>query len=168
MDEPVISDMPAITLFGVSFWGDPYDIGPEWTEGNAIGRLWKRFFAMQASLPEEALPRDAESFEVHVMAPHDADRGYREVFVGRRVVPGYVYPVEFSVKAIPASSCARVTLRGREITDGWEWLYGTWLPNSGYRDRNWMAEVFDARFKGLAPGEIESSVIEVIMPVVPK
>ena len=168
MDTPVISDMPAITLFGVSFWGNPFDIGQEWTEENAIGRLWKRFLALQATLPREALSPDAESFEVHVMAPQDAERGLREVFVGRRIVRGHVYPVEFCVKVIPASSCARVTLRGREIRDGWDWLYGTWLPASGFRDRSWMVQVYDARFKGVAPGEIESSVIEAIIPVVPK
>ena len=41
--KPRITDKRKILLAGKDFFGDPYEKAGGWSEGNAIGQLWKRF-----------------------------------------------------------------------------------------------------------------------------
>jgi hypothetical protein len=49
--EPVLVELGARTLAGMSFFGDPFTSHAGWTEENEIGRLWQRFQAHVETQP---------------------------------------------------------------------------------------------------------------------
>lgn len=164
MQEPVLISFPGILLAGVSFWGNPFDIGPDWTEDNAIGQTWRRFMELAKRSPQ-AFAGKPESWEVHIFHSGSERTGFREVFTGMDVAAGAEIPIELALKRLPPATCLKVTLRGREIIEAWEPLYSVWLPASPWKPGPWMAEIYDDRFKGLDPESLEKSAIDALIPV---
>lgn len=168
MQEPVLISFPGILLAGLSFWGNPFDIGPEWSEENAIGQTWRRFMALSKRSPQ-VFAGKGESWEVHIVHPDNERTGFREVFTGMEASSAAVnVPIELSLKRLPPTTCLKATLRGREIIDAWEPLYQEWLPASPWKPGTWLVELYDARFKGLDPQSLETSEIDALIPVEPR
>jgi predicted transcriptional regulator YdeE len=165
--EPKIVKTGEMLLVGFSFYGDPFEIGAGWTEGNAIGRLWQRFMTYIASYPERIkhVKNPHLGYEVHLETEDTATRGEREVFVGMEVAKLEDVPVDVLVKILPPTEYAVFTLEGEQIVDDWyAVIYEDWLPGSGYiTSQQYMIQRYDERFKGL--DRIAESFLDVYVPV---
>ncbi|MBU0926473.1 MAG: GyrI-like domain-containing protein [Spirochaetes bacterium] len=156
-------------LVGMNFFGNPFRSAGAWDEDNEIGSLWKRLMAYLAADPGAvaALPRgDPAWFEAHVLHPSSAVNGDYEVFIGAETAEPLASPAACVVKVLPAADYAVATLRGDEMTPGWEErLAADALARYGRPlARGWGLQRYDSRFKGLGdPG----SAFEAWSPLVP-
>ncbi len=154
-------------LVGMNFFGNPFRAAAAWDEDNEIGSLWKRLMAYLADFPgavDTLPPGDPAWYEAHVMHPASAATGDYEVFIGAEAAAPLSAPLELVAKALPARDYAVTTIRGAEMTPGWEervtadavGRYGRAL------ERRWGLQRYDARFKSLDdPG----SAIELWTPL---
>lgn len=166
--QPLILEKSAITLVGLSFYGDPFESSDAWTEENQIGRTWLRLNAFLEQHSQAILHRTAmdEFFEVHVYGEETATLGRFEVFVGAPVERLEAVPVELQVKLLPAATYAVFTLAGQAILSDWVMNIDRWLAEAGYeRSFPYSMQRYDARFKGL--DRVDDSVLDVYMPVRP-
>ena len=164
--EPIIIEKPAITLVGMSFYGDPFETSAGWTEENQIGRLWERLMAYLAEHSESIQHRSAvqASYEVHIYGPETMTKGLFEVFVGIQVERIEAVPVELLVKILPPTTYAVFTLAGKQISSDWHLEINQWIGQAGYQHAlPFSIQYYDQRFKGL--GKIEESVLDVYMPI---
>jgi AraC family transcriptional regulator len=156
-----------ITLLGLGFFGNPFEVSGGWTEENEIGRLWSRFMACLERHGDEihGAVTQQVAFELHVEHDETRQTGEHEVFVGLEVEALEEVPVQLSAKVLPLTTYAVFVLRGQEIVSDWgQQIYGQWLPDSGYRSEGtWGLQRYDERFKGLE--RLDESLIEVYVPV---
>jgi predicted transcriptional regulator YdeE len=156
-----------MTLLGMGFFGDPFQVSGGWTEENEIGRLWSRFMAYLAEPGHEIRHATAEevAYELHVEHPESPQTGEFEVFVGVEVDRLADVPVQLSAKLLPDTTYAVFALRGAEIIgDWWQAIYDGWMQRAGYESAgNYALQRYDERFKGL--DRLDESVIEVYLPV---
>ena len=164
--EPIILEKPAITLVGMSFYGDPFETSAGWTEENQIGRLWERLMAYLAENPDsiqQRVPIQA-SYEVHIYGPETMTKGLFEVFVGIQVEGIEAIPVDLLVKLLPPTKYAVFTLQGTQISGDWHLEIDQWISDAGYQHTlPYSFQYYDQRFKGL--DNLEESVLDVYMPV---
>jgi predicted transcriptional regulator YdeE len=167
--EPRIISAREWLVVGMSFYGDPFQQAAGWSEENEIGRLWNRFSVFSEGNPDAIKHRIAPDagLEIHLWTDETASKGYYEVFVGVVVSRLGGVPLQCSVKVLPATQYAVVTLRGKEITADWgNRIYRDWLPASDYVEAHqYMIEYYDERFHGLA--HVEKSEIDVYVPIRP-
>jgi predicted transcriptional regulator YdeE len=164
--EPIIIEKPAITLVGMSFYGDPFETSAGWTEENQIGRLWQRLMAYLSEQPDGIQHRTPvqASYEVHIYGPETMTKGLFEVFVGVPVARIDTPPVELLVKILPAAKYAVFTLQGKQISSDWHLEINQWIAAAGYQHAlPYSIQYYDQRFKGL--DRIEESILDVYMPV---
>ncbi|MFN2225021.1 MAG: GyrI-like domain-containing protein [Anaerolineae bacterium] len=156
-----------ITLLGLGFFGNPFEVSGGWTEENEIGRLWSRFMAYLERHGQEI--RQASTmdvaFELHIEHDETRQTGEYEVFVGLEVEGLEEVPVQLSAKVLPPTTYAVFVLRGQEIVSDWgQEIHGQWMPGSGYESAgSWGLQRYDERFKGL--DRLDESLIEVYVPV---
>jgi AraC family transcriptional regulator len=164
--EPRLIDAGAMTLVGLSFFGDPFRFHGGWTEENEIGRLWARFIAyLDRQKPEIChLVEPTVMYEVHIEHAETQQTGEYEVFVGLEVERLEKTPVELVAKVLPPTTYAIFTLRGPEIASDWNQVMSDWISQSGYRRaHNYGFQRYDDRFKGTE--NLEESVLEAYVPV---
>jgi predicted transcriptional regulator YdeE len=164
--QPKIIDKDQIILLGLSFYGDPFDIGKGWTEGNEIGRLWKRFMAKLETYGAQIKNvRDSEvAYEVHIENEQTQICGEREVFVGVEVTQLDHVPVDLSIKLLPATKYAAFTLKGEKIVSDWFMEIDQWIQENGYQYAyNYSFQYYDPRFKGL--DRVAESELDVYFPI---
>jgi predicted transcriptional regulator YdeE len=159
-----------ILLVGMGFFGDPFAQASAWDEENAIGSLWKRFFAFTGSSPDAIADRaDSGSvgYELHIAAPETEKTGRYEVFVGLEVLRLESLPVACSAKILPPMEYAVITVRGDEIRGDWMGkLYSDLVPGLGRKaDESFSFERYDERFKGM--DKLDESEIEYFIPLLP-
>jgi len=159
-----------IFLVGMGFFGDPFAQASAWDEENAIGSLWKRFFAFMESSPDAIAGRaDAATvgYELHIAAPETEKTGCYEVFVGLEVLGLESLPVACAAKILPPMQYAVVTVRGDEIRGDWMGrLYSEIVPGLGRKaDESFSFERYDERFKGM--DKLGESELEYYIPLVP-
>jgi AraC family transcriptional regulator len=164
--EPKLVETGQLTLLGFSFFGDPFRLSGGWTEENEIGRLWARFMAFLGE--HRSRIRHVTSWDVmvelHVEHPETAQTGEFEVFVGLEVERLEDVPVELTCKVLPATTYARFTLRGEQITSDWNKWMSEWMSNAGYRRAYpYGYQRYGERFKGME--RVEESVLDVYVPV---
>lgn len=166
--KPKIIHTNPITLIGMSFYGDPFDVHSGWDEDNQIGLLWKRFMAFISNAKEtEYLSRNHKAFyEVHIYSPETRERGLFEVFVGVEFDPQYLknVPAELCLKNLPATQYAVFTFNGDQISSDWEKTLQDWLATSEYlSDGSYGIQYLDERFKGVH--NLRESALDVYIPV---
>lgn len=168
--QPKITPPIQLSLVGLSFYGDPFQLSGAWTEENEIGRLWQRFLDLQAQQPEIFPParREGVMFELHVLHPSTPERGEHEVFVGIEVEAAGAASPLLSFKILPESVYAIFTLVGRQIISDWgREMMETWLPECGYvYVGGYSLQRYDQRFKGM--DRIDQSKLDVWVPVCPR
>ena len=157
-----------ITLVGLSFYGDPFETSPGWTEENQIGRLWQRlmaYFEENNQAITQCAQADA-SYEVHIYGPETITKGLFEFFVGFNVIRLGSVPLDLLVKKLPPAEYALFTLEGTQISSDWHMEVEQWITSAGYqRSLPFSIQYYDERFKGV--DQIEESVLDVLIPVVP-
>lgn len=160
----------AITLVGMSFYGDPFANAPGWSQANEIGRLWARFSAAleQGRGQIVGLRQPEAGFEVHIEPPEDRKAGnQRTVFVGVQVERIAPPPLGMFFLVLPPVEYARFALRGAEITGNWgQRIYEQWLPSSDRAEAHpYTIEWYGPRFRGM---DDPTSELEVWVPVRPR
>ncbi len=165
--QPKILEQGELILAGFSFFGDPFNSSPEWSEENEIGRLWARLMTYIQLHPEYFLhARDAfQAYEVWVKHAETATHGYYEIFVGMEILDLHTVPPDLCLKRLPSAQYAVFTLQGNQIHSDWpEHVYKTWLPAAGYHEVfTYQIQFYDARFKGM--DRLEASEIDVYIPL---
>lgn len=168
--DPQIITMDSVTLWGVSFFGDPFARSAGWTEENEIGLLWKRFIELCETHREELPPGapDRVAYELHIPHPNTGDTGDYEVFVGYPSASNAcaVAPVEFLAKTIPGGAVALFTIGGGEIADMACFAQAEqWVEHCGRERRGrWIFNRYDERFRGM--DRLDESTIELGFPLV--
>jgi len=169
LKEPTLIEKSQTILVGFSFFGDPFTLSAGWTEENEIGRLWKRFMSYFSQNPTAIKHIKATNvmYETHIYHEETPVTGEFEVFVGVEVEKLEDVPIETVVKLFPETTYAAFTLKGRQITsDWWKEIQDSWLPRLGYSGTYpYQFQCYDQRFKGLEPGALEQSVLEVHIPL---
>lgn len=165
--QPTILQKPQTLLVGLSFYGDPFDVGSAWTEENQIGRTWQRLMRYLEGHPQAIHCRLASDvfYEVHIYGEETSSKGLFEVFVGAPVERLEAVPVDLLVKVLPATEYAVFTFQGEAIF-GEDWLMSIdgWLKQAGYeRSFLYSIQYYDERFKGL--DQIADSTLDVYIPV---
>ncbi len=164
---PRVVDRPALTLAGMSFFGDPFTSHAGWTEENEIGRLWVR---LMRHLEAAGAPEPELTYEVHLRGAESALTGEFEVFAGYPV-PGPCAPapdrvaVELVSRTLPAGEYLEIELRGADIVEE-NPVLAEWLRTSGYREAGAFVVLrYDERFLGA--DRVDESVVTFLMPVRP-
>jgi predicted transcriptional regulator YdeE len=162
-----IVQLPQLTLVGLSFFGNPFQLSGAWTEENEIGRLWVRFHQLWKEQRNIFPPIQAEdaSYELHIMHPETMERGEYEVFAGVEANQAAPCPALLSYKVLPASAYAVFTLVGEQIIS--DWYYAAlqdWMRQGEVQvDPAYSMLRYDARFKGMQ--RIAESSMEVYLPL---
>jgi len=162
----MILQKPEILLVGLSFFGDPFDTNNAWSEENHIGRTWQRLMRYLGQ-PDSTIHHRAAAdvfYEVHIYGDETKTQGFFEVFVGFPIERLEAVPVELSLKVLPATEYAVLTLQGEAILSDWVMNIDRWIVEAGYqRSYPYSIQYYDARFKGL--DQIADSILDVYMPV---
>jgi len=167
--QPNISGKIQITLAGVSFFGDPFELRPGWDEENEIGRLWKRFSHQSSKLENDIFSDTNAGYEVHITTDETLEKGTFEVFVGMRLDLDRLElcPPEFCIKVLPETQYAVFTFQGDQIVSDWEKAIQEWMAASLYLStHSYNFQYYDARFKGM--DRLDDSIIDVYVPVAEK
>ena len=158
-----------ISLVGMEFFGNPFAGGPGWSTENQIGRLWQRFDAFWKRHKDELqrLTVPGIGYELHLEPETRDDAQTFVVMVGVEARRPGEFPLELSVRTLPACRYAVFTFKGEQIKSGPSVIWSEWMPRSGYEpEHNYLVEVYDeARFKGM---ENPDSELEFWVPVRPR
>ncbi len=164
---PRVVDRPALTLAGMSFFGDPFTSHAGWTEENEIGRLWVR---LMRHLESVGALKPHVTYEVHLRGTDSALTGEFEVFAGYPV-PGPCAPapddvaVELVARTLPAGEYLEIELHGADIVEE-NPVLAQWFSESGYREGGpFIVLRYDERFLGA--DRLDESVVTFLMPVRP-
>ncbi|MDK2982013.1 MAG: hypothetical protein PWQ55_2360 [Chloroflexota bacterium] len=161
-------ERPALTLMGMSFYGDPFRDAGDWSENNEIGRLSQRYmeFAAGHRAALDALLSAPDFYEVHIYNPETEEKGLFEVFVGQPVGAVAGIPLELSCKILPAGSYACVHLQGETIISDWYRDFDKELAQHGRQyGLPFFFQIYDQRYKGM--DRIAESEIDAFIPVKP-
>jgi len=164
---PRVVHRPALTLAGLSFYGDPFTSHAGWTEENEIGRLWIR---LGRYLEGVDAPMPEVTYEVHLRGAESPLTGEFEVFAGYPVPgPGAAGPgevaVELVARTLPAGEYVEIELRGADIVEE-NPVLAEWFSESGYREGGpFIVLRYDERFLGT--DRLDESVVTFLMPVRP-
>jgi AraC family transcriptional regulator len=156
--KPRIADKRKILLAGMDFFGDPYEKAGGWSEGNAIGQLWKRFEAFYQGKKGSLKHAVSESgYEVWIDFEGEKDTKNKYIFVGVEVEKIEDLPLELVARTLPETRYAVFTLKGPEIKTGPSRIWKEWLPESGLVPSfDYLIEYYDSqRFKGLGNPDSE-------------
>lgn len=158
----------AINLLGMSFYGDPFKEAGDWSMDNEIGRLSKRYMDFFARNGEDIkhLLAGEDFFEVHIYTPETESKGYFEVFVGQQLNRIEPFPLELSIKVLPAAQYAVFNLVGEQIISDWYMDIDHLLVQKNWkRGEPYFFQVYDRRYKGI--DRIAESELTAFIPVVP-
>ena len=163
--KPRITDKRKILLAGMDFFGDPYEKAGGWSEGNAIGQLWKRFEAFYQGKKSSLKHAVSESgYEVWIDFEGEKDTKHKYIFVGVEVEKIEDLPLELVARTLPETRYAVFTLKGPEIKTGPSRIWKEWLPESGLEQSyHYLIEYYDSqRFKGL---DNPNSELDFLVPI---
>ena len=147
---PSIIAQPALRLVGLQILTKP--MSPE------IPALWLRF---APRMPEVASPMEP-GVTFGVMQGAGDDLIY---LAGLEVAPGAAPPAGMSQVAVPAGDYAVFEFPFGEIGKAYPFIFGTWLPESGYvQDARPLLERYGTEFCPDQPG----SPMQVRVPVRPR
>ena len=155
-----------LKLGGMVYFGDPVHSVEGWTEGNEIGKLWRRFEELceaYADIIEEHAVELGVAYEIHIAYPETEVKEYH-IFVGIETKGPVDYPLELFYKELPETQYAVFTMKGLEMAKEIAAIYTDWLPKSEYVESYPMLiQRYDmTRFKGLDDPDSE---IDVMLPV---
>jgi len=157
-----------LILAGMSFYGDPFKDAGDWSAGNEIGRLCKRFMDYRAKNLDTRMPKTVRDdiYEVHIYSEETESRGFFEVFVGQEIGEIHAPPVELSIKILPPGQYAKINLVGATIISDWYIDLDSELKQRGWqRGLPFFFQVYDDRYKGLE--HIAESELTAYIPVIP-
>lgn len=149
--EPKIVSRPAFTVAGLVRRGTP--------EGDRIGELWGQFFARCGELRPVIEP----SVSYGVMANYDEASGEFDYIAAAEVASADALPPGFTAVPMPASDWAVFKTTMPEIAQTYPYIYGTWLPQSGYQ--HGPAPEFELYGPAFDPSNAGSE-FEIYIPVV--
>lgn len=149
--EPKIISREAFTVAGLVHRGV--------VDADKIGELWGRFFSRCGELPGIIAPDVAYG----VMANYDEASGEFDYIAGVEVASGDALPTGFVAAPFPAVEWAVFTTTIPEMGQAYPYIYGTWLPGSGYQ--HGPAAEFELYGPTFDPGKPESPV-DIWIPVV--
>jgi len=100
--KPRITDKRKILLAGKDFFGDPYEKAGGWSEGNAIGQLWKRFESFYQKKKGSLKHAVSESgYEVWIDFEEEKDTKNKYIFTGVEVEKIEDLPLELVARTLP-------------------------------------------------------------------
>ncbi len=119
--EPRIVSRPAFTVAGLVHRGT--------VDGEKIGALWGQFFARIGELQ----PLIEPDVTYGVMANYDETTGEFDYVAASKVPGDGKLPAGFVPVAFPECEWAVFTTTMPELGQIYPYIYGTWLPQSGYQ-----------------------------------
>jgi predicted transcriptional regulator YdeE len=155
-----------LLLVGMNFYGDPFDKAASWHEENAIGELWKRFYAFLEKNPDAILHQAPEAafYEVHLITDDSLEKGFFDIFAGVMVDKLEGIPLSLVAKELPATEYAHFILRGVEIISDWQQHMLGCLDSAGLTTSyEYSVLRYDEHFKGIK--DIANSRMDVYVPV---
>ena len=163
--KPRITDRRKIILVGMDFYGKPLPGGEDWSEQNAIGKLWARFnnFLRKKKNTIEHLASES-GYELWVDSELEEDSSNNSVFVGLEVNELEDVPIELGARILPETKYAVYTFKGEEIKSDWPSKLLGWVAEAGLKQSyTYIFEYYDSqRFKGM---DDASSELDVYVPV---
>jgi predicted transcriptional regulator YdeE len=169
--EAQIEQTPALSLLGLSFFGDPFSASAGWTEENEIGRLWGRYMRFSSEhageLPPPLIPDVL--FEAHVPHEQTEETGHYEVFVGYAIdlagAEAPRVPAPALIKLLRATRTACFTVSGVEITDESKYAeMDEWIATQNLRrSASWIYNRYNSRYKGI--DRLAESTLVMCIPV---
>lgn len=149
--EPKIVSKAAFTVAGLVHRGV--------ADSQKMSELWGRFFARYPEL--QGLVTGEAGYGV--MANYDETTQEFDYIAGMEVAAGAGLPEGFVAVPIPAGEWAVFTTTIPEMGQTYPFIYGTWLPQSGYAhgpapEYEWYGPAFD-------PSKPESPV-DIYIPIV--
>jgi AraC family transcriptional regulator len=149
--EPKIIRKEGFTLAGLAHRGT--------TDAGKIGELWGKFFARVGELQGVIDPEVAYG----VMRDFDEASGEYDYIAAVRVASGENLPAGFVAAPIPPCAWAVFTSTIPDMAQDYPYIYGTWLPASGYQ--HGPAPEFELYGPEFDPSKPESPV-DIYVPVV--
>lgn len=148
MKEPTFEDRPGFALMGVG-----ERIVPDQADWKA---LWAAFESRIHDIAPVALGEACYGAYFDVGEPKACD-----FLAGMSVPAGTVAKEGLTVRGVPSARYAVFECSMDEIGPTWQWVFGEWLPGSGYR----YAEGKPC-FEEFAPGVMEGTVpVRIFLPV---
>lgn len=162
----------ATTFAGMSYYGPL--TGEGWSRENPIGQWWQRFnrfFDETPAFSQEHAAKPGIGYEISIWSEDELEESKSfYVFVGVEVRQLDGMPPQLVGKALPTTTYAHLTPRGKEIATWERTVYEKWLPASefhlqSYGDYQFQIQAYEeGRFKGLGD-LLEDSEIDVYRPV---
>jgi AraC family transcriptional regulator len=149
--EPRIVSRPAFTVAGLAYRGTP--------DGEKIGALWGQFGPRMCEMQPVIEPDVAYG----VMANYDEATGEFDYTAACQVPNGAALPQGFVAVDIPAGDWAVFTTTMQEMSQTYPYIYGSWLPQSGYQ--HGPAPEFELYGPAFEPSNPDSE-LEIYIPVV--
>ena len=142
--EVEIKPLPGFRLFGLPHWGDY----------NTIVAVFEKVFALGAA--HGLLTPETRDFGIYYDDPGSLPAEELRSFAGIAVGPDAVRPDDFEEADIPAGRAACLLYKGpyADLDRAYHFLFGRWLPQSGYEPANVPAyEEYLNDPKSLPPSE---------------
>jgi AraC family transcriptional regulator len=155
-----IENFPEVTVAYVRHTG-PYAGDVELFE-----RLWGKLMAWAG--PRKILDRpDAKGIIVYHDSPGITEEEKLRLSVCLTVPEDTVVDGEVGKMAVPGGEYAvsRFSVGPEEYGEAWQWVFGTWLPESGYQPDD--RPCFEQYPEGDTPDENGKSAVEIVVPVKP-
>jgi AraC family transcriptional regulator len=149
--EPKIVSRPAFTVAGLVHRGT--------ADGEKIAALWGQFGARMGELQPVIEPDVAYG----VMANYCEDTGEFDYVAASQVSSGEGLPAGFIAVPVPESNWAVFTTTIPEMGKVYPYIYGTWLPQSGYQ--HGPAPEFESYGPGFDPAD-PTCECEIYIPIV--
>jgi AraC family transcriptional regulator len=149
--EPRIISRPAFTVAGLVHRGT--------VDGEKIAALWGQFGPRMGELQPVIEP----DVSYGVMANYDEATGEFDYVAASQVPSAEGLPQGFVPVGFPASDWAVFTTTMPEMGQMYPYIYGTWLPKSGYQ--HGPAPEFELYGPGFEPSD-PASEFEIYIPVV--
>ena len=123
-----VKELPEITLAYVRY------VGPYKGDGQLFERLFNKLFQWAGSRNLLRFP-DTKTIIIYHDNPDITDESKLRVSVCVSVPADTAVDGEIGKMILPAGkyAMARFELSDDEYQEAWDWVYGTWLPESGYQ-----------------------------------
>jgi predicted transcriptional regulator YdeE len=154
--DPRIVERDEMLLVGSPYFGDP--------STGEFGQTWMRFDAQAKEIQTRVNPTYSYGLEFYT---EEMEKSHRWYYMAAVEVPNLdVIPMGLVAKRLPAGLYAVHTVPAflQKIGEGFGYIYGTWLPGSGYEVAHPYDFEFyeDGRFKGI---DVEGSEIDLYVPI---
>jgi len=145
-------------------------IGPYAGDENLFAGLYEKLYAwaVPRGLVDTAKPENTKCIAIYHDDPAITEPEKLRISVGVVVPPETETSGEVGKLEIPAGKYAvgRFVLSGQEYGEAWEYMFGTWMPGSGYQpDEGYTFELYGYNPDAEKEGKCDASICIPVKPL---